>query len=275
MMFRRRVMLRCWLLVGHGLCWGLSGLAASAKGDVLYFTANTPPVSGRLIEEGPSEIVFQTRAANGSVKNEIFLPEKVRRIIRTIHVETLEKLKTSPPTEVLAYAETLLAISHDLEAQVCGQELLTNLLARTDLEGEWKLAVERLQVQSLPPSLARARLQQRARIRGLEVDSPNWDGRTDQWEWYVQRLSEETRDEWLRAIRADRETTRVPRTESEAEAMLVPSTEIRACIQQTQGTLVVGVPLQNWMGELISALDRDDLTALATIARLEVRLNEK
>lgn len=250
-----------WLFLGGGL--------KSVTADVLYFAKDSPPVSGRLIEENEESVTFQIRMPDGSTKIETIPNTEVARIIRTINLETLSDSKNSSNADILAYAETLLAIHQDLEAQHRGQELLTELLKRETLNDEWKYAICRLKLHAMPPGLARERLRRRWIASGWYTESPvDEHDSIDPWQWFATRLSSDTRSEWLRAIRSDRAAIVADRSTQ----IPVPREELQRHIRQTQSKLVVGDPIHRWTTELLANLASDDLSALVAIARLEVIL---
>ncbi|MBL8854542.1 MAG: hypothetical protein JNK57_11295 [Planctomycetaceae bacterium] len=250
-----------WISVG----WDVN----VAPADVLYFASELPPIAGRLIEETAETITFQVRLPNGSTRMETIPHSSVARIIRTINVATLENSQTSTNSDVLAYAEMLLAIHNDLEAQHCGQELLSELGKREALADEWKLAICRLQLQALPPGLARERSRRNWQKTGLDVPKPLET--EESWQWYAVRLSKDVRAEWLRTIRADRAATEA----IQANQTPVARTQIQQAILRMQATLVVGSPLHRWTTMLLAELARDDMAALITLTRLETVLSDE
>lgn len=253
------------------LCLVLLWVRTPVHGDVVYFSTETPPVSGRLIEENPESIIFQIRLANGATKVETFAHKNVSRIIRTINQETLANLKSSSNSDILAYAETLLGVVHDFEAQYCGQELLTELLTREPLENEWKTAIYRLKIRSLPPGLARERLRRQWSQSGVYPETHrDEENETDPWIWYTKRLAAEIKRDWLRALRADRTLSGV----NPLESTPVPRAEIQVQIRQTQAKLAIDDPVHHWAGELLAILASDDFTALVALARLEAALQD-
>ncbi|MDP1560813.1 MAG: hypothetical protein Q8M16_05405 [Pirellulaceae bacterium] len=252
-----------WLSLGCGL--------KTATADMLYFAKDSPPLAGRLIEEKAESVTFQVRMPDGSTKVETIPHTEVARIIRTINLETLANSHNGSNADILAYAETLLAIHQDLEAQHSGQELLTELLKRDALDDEWKHAICRLKLHAMPPGLARERLRRRWIASGWYMESPaDEKDATDSWQWFAARLSPDTKREWLRAIRSDRAAF----VADLSTQISVPREELQRNIRQTQTMLVVGDPIHRWTTELLADLTSNDLSALVTIARLEVILPE-
>lgn len=271
MMFPPNDIVKFLLLSMWGLWFwfSLGGGLKTATADMLYFAKDSPPLSGRLIDENEESVTFQVRMPDGSTKIETIPNTEVARIIRTINLETLANSQNSSNADLFAYAETLLAIHQDLEAQHRGQELLTELLKREALNDEWKHATCRLKLHAMPPGLARERLRRHWIASGWYTESPvDEKDAIDSWQWFSARLSPDTKTEWLRAIRSDRAaivadlSTQIP----------VPREELQRNIRQTQSKLVVGDPIHRWTTELLADLASDDLSALVAIARLEVIL---
>lgn len=252
-------------------CWLLASSVRPCCADVLYFSNDAPPVSGRLVEENANGVQFEVRHISGVTTRESFANKDVLRVIRTVTMESLPKLENGTPSELLAHAETLLAIHHDLEAQHDGHAILVKLLERENLDETWRRAIFRLRLYALPPGLARERLKQEILSFGWAAESMNSAGdEREPWSWFVNRLSAETKSEWKLAMREDRTKS----TDANQEQARVPRDTLAQRIRKTQAKLVVGDPVQVWMSELLAALSSDDVAALATLARLEVVLAE-
>lgn len=252
-------------------CWLLVYSVHPCSADVLFFAHDAPPVSGRLVEENANGVQFDVRHVSGAITRESFANKDVLRVIRTVTLESLPNLKNGTPSDLLAHAETLLAIHHDLEAQHEGHAILAKLLEREDLDEVWRRAIYRLRLHALPPGLARERLKQDIFDLGWMTEPMSSAGdEQEPWLWFVTRLSAETKSEWKLAMREDRAKS----IDGGQEQAPVPREAIAQRIRKSQAKLVVGDPVQVWMAELLTALDGDDVAALATLARLEVVLAE-
>lgn len=259
---------------GVVLGWGVG--SANVRGDLLQLADGSPPVAGRLIEENASEVKFQTWDPSGQTPVTTYPAALVQRVIRTVDPATLEQLPEQPPSESLRVAETLLAITQDAAAVACGQGLLRDLLRRDDLEPALRQAVERLQLNSLQPGLARARSQRSLHLAGLRIDPAEVHTATDPWIWYLERVDEAIKAEWREALRQDRQpsvesspTTSSPTTDLPAG---IPRQHLRAALLRSEQAWPATDPRAAWCRQMQSSLSADDYSALLTLLRLELLL---
>lgn len=256
------------------LGWGVG--SANVRGDLLQLADGSPPVAGRLIEENAREVKFQTWDPSGQAPVTTYPAALVQRVIRTIDPATLEQLPEQPPRESLRVAETLLAITQDAAAVACGQGLLRDLLRRDDLEPAVRQAVERLQLNSLQPGLARARSQRSLHLAGLRIDPADVHTATDPWIWYLERVDEAIQAEWREALRQDRRpsleslpATSSPTTDPQAG---IPRQHLRAALLRSEQAWPATDPRADWCRQMQASLAADDYSALLTILRLELLL---
>ncbi|MBL8890232.1 MAG: hypothetical protein JNL67_09645 [Planctomycetaceae bacterium] len=272
-MSARNLKLGCWLVScrrAGGFLWLAFGCNA-CQADVLYFSSDAPPVSGRLVVEDANGVQFDVRQSSGALTRERFASKDVLRVIRTVTLESRPNLDHGTPSELFSHAENLLAMHHDIEARHEGHEILSKLLKTDNLNESWKKAIYRLRLHSMPPGLARERLRREIIDFGWNTEIMSFaDEETEPWLWFVKRLSADNKLKWKLALREDRSSS----TDAGQESARVPRAAIERAIRQSQIELVVGDPVQVWMGELLTEMAADDRRALATLARLECVLTE-